>query len=149
MQELGGQLPHCICARCLQLCLWAEWSSTLLMCAVCWCGFVQEAGIPIKLASTIGICVDHRRRNRSLEGLQVGFGVSAVTAHLIAALYLPASAMQQFVSLHPLIQTESAPSQLCGSTANWDLRGGCRQSQQTAPAHVFCCLRQRRRTPTG
>ena len=32
---------------------------------------VQEAGIPIKLASSIGVAVDHRRRNRSLEGLQV------------------------------------------------------------------------------
>jgi len=31
----------------------------------------QEAGIPIKLAATIGIAVDHRRRNQSLEGLQV------------------------------------------------------------------------------
>lgn len=31
---------------------------------------VQAAGIPKKLAPTIGIAVDHRRRNRSLEGLQ-------------------------------------------------------------------------------
>lgn len=31
----------------------------------------QEAGIPAKLAPTIGIAVDHRRRNRSLEHLQV------------------------------------------------------------------------------
>lgn len=30
----------------------------------------QAAGIPKKLAPTIGISVDHRRRNRSLEGLQ-------------------------------------------------------------------------------
>lgn len=30
----------------------------------------QAAGIPKKLAPTIGIAVDHRRRNRSLEGLQ-------------------------------------------------------------------------------
>jgi large subunit ribosomal protein L13e len=30
----------------------------------------QEAGIPAKLAPTIGISVDHRRRNSSLEGLQ-------------------------------------------------------------------------------
>jgi len=34
---------------------------------------VQEAGIPAKLAPTIGIAVDHRRRNRSLESLQVGW----------------------------------------------------------------------------
>ncbi|XP_021768348.1 60S ribosomal protein L13-1 [Chenopodium quinoa] len=31
---------------------------------------LQGAGIPRKLAPTIGIAVDHRRRNRSLEGLQ-------------------------------------------------------------------------------
>lgn len=30
----------------------------------------QSAGIPKKLAPTIGIAVDHRRKNRSLEGLQ-------------------------------------------------------------------------------
>ncbi|KAI3828544.1 hypothetical protein L1987_02645 [Smallanthus sonchifolius] len=30
----------------------------------------QAAGITKKLAATIGIAVDHRRRNRSLEGLQ-------------------------------------------------------------------------------
>ncbi len=33
--------------------------------------YLQEAGIPAKLAPTIGIAVDFRRRNRSLEGLQV------------------------------------------------------------------------------
>ena len=33
---------------------------------------LQEAGVPIKLARSIGVSVDHRRRNRSLEGLQVG-----------------------------------------------------------------------------
>ncbi|XP_057440882.1 60S ribosomal protein L13-1 [Lotus japonicus] len=31
---------------------------------------LKAAGIPRKLAPTIGISVDHRRRNRSLEGLQ-------------------------------------------------------------------------------
>jgi large subunit ribosomal protein L13e len=31
---------------------------------------LKEAGIPSKLAPTIGIAVDHRRKNRSLEGLQ-------------------------------------------------------------------------------
>ncbi|XP_043713213.1 60S ribosomal protein L13-1 [Telopea speciosissima] len=31
---------------------------------------LKAAGIPKKLASTIGISVDHRRKNRSLEGLQ-------------------------------------------------------------------------------
>ena len=31
---------------------------------------LKEAGIPAKMARTIGIAVDHRRRNRSLESLQ-------------------------------------------------------------------------------
>ena len=31
---------------------------------------LKEAGIPLKFAPTIGIAVDHRRKNRSLEGLQ-------------------------------------------------------------------------------
>ncbi|KAG8086853.1 hypothetical protein GUJ93_ZPchr0010g7201 [Zizania palustris] len=31
---------------------------------------LKAAGIPKKLAPTIGISVDHRRKNRSLEGLQ-------------------------------------------------------------------------------
>eukprot|EP00244_Chara_vulgaris_P008214 TRINITY_DN314_c0_g1_i12.p1 TRINITY_DN314_c0_g1~~TRINITY_DN314_c0_g1_i12.p1 ORF type:complete len:213 (+),score=42.71 TRINITY_DN314_c0_g1_i12:77-715(+) len=31
---------------------------------------LKEAGIPKQLAPTIGISVDHRRRNRSVEGLQ-------------------------------------------------------------------------------
>ena len=32
--------------------------------------YKQAAGIPKKYAQSIGIAVDHRRRNRSLEGLQ-------------------------------------------------------------------------------
>ncbi|KAL1210232.1 Large ribosomal subunit protein eL13z [Cardamine amara subsp. amara] len=39
-----------------------------LLISDCW--FNQSAGIPKKLAPTIGIDVDHRRKNRSLEGLQ-------------------------------------------------------------------------------
>ncbi|KAK3237068.1 60S ribosomal protein L13 [Cymbomonas tetramitiformis] len=31
---------------------------------------LKEAGIPVKMAPTIGICVDHRRHNKSLESLQ-------------------------------------------------------------------------------
>lgn len=42
-------------------------SSFLMICGV-FCP--QAAGIPKKLAPTIGIAVDHRRKNRSLEGLQ-------------------------------------------------------------------------------
>ena len=41
-------------------------------CILTWWSFamLQAAGIPKKLAPTIGIAVDHRRRNSSLEGLQ-------------------------------------------------------------------------------
>ena len=35
----------------------------------CFC--LQEAGIPVKLAPTIGIAVDHRRHNKCVESLQV------------------------------------------------------------------------------
>jgi large subunit ribosomal protein L13e len=31
---------------------------------------IKEAGIPAKMAPTLGISIDHRRRNRSLEGMQ-------------------------------------------------------------------------------
>merc|ERR1712094_25028 len=31
---------------------------------------LKEAGVPKKLARTIGVAVDHRRKNRSTEGLQ-------------------------------------------------------------------------------
>jgi large subunit ribosomal protein L13e len=43
----------------------------LLLLLAAWLAAVQEAGIPRKLAPTIGIAVDNRRRNRSLESLQV------------------------------------------------------------------------------
>jgi hypothetical protein len=52
----------------------AGWTASLLRArclAVCASPHLQEAGIPRKLAPTIGIAVDHRRRNRSLESLQV------------------------------------------------------------------------------
>ena len=41
--------------------------SMLLKVIMFW---LQAAGIPKKLAPTIGISVDHRRKNKSLEGLQ-------------------------------------------------------------------------------
>ena len=40
------------------------------MSSLCCC--LQEAAIAPKAARTIGIAVDHRRKNRSLESLQVG-----------------------------------------------------------------------------
>ena len=44
---------------------------------------LQEAGISVKLAPTIGIAVDHRRRNRSLESLQVrSYQQGGSVAHL-------------------------------------------------------------------
>ena len=35
-----------------------------------WNNFLQAAGISAKIAPTIGIAVDHRRKNRSTESLQ-------------------------------------------------------------------------------
>ena len=35
---------------------------------------LKAAKIPVKYAPTIGICVDHRRKNRSVEGLEVRRG---------------------------------------------------------------------------
>lgn len=47
---------------------------------------LQEAGIPAKLAPTIGIAVDHRRRNRSLESLQENANrLKAFKANLVGA----------------------------------------------------------------
>ena len=49
-------------------CWWATlYSPLLLKVIMLW---LQAAGIPKKLAPTIGISVDHRRKNKSLEGLQ-------------------------------------------------------------------------------
>lgn len=45
---------------------------------------LKEAGIPAKLAPTIGIAVDHRRKNLSLEGLQENVGrLKAYKSNLI------------------------------------------------------------------
>lgn len=45
---------------------------------------MQEAGIPAKLAPTIGISVDHRRRNRCLESLQANVNrLKAYKANLV------------------------------------------------------------------
>jgi ribosomal protein L13E len=44
----------------------------------------QEAGVPAKLAPTLGISVDHRRRNRSLEGLQANVArIKAYRSNLV------------------------------------------------------------------
>ncbi|THU71726.1 hypothetical protein C4D60_Mb04t04520 [Musa balbisiana] len=54
---------------------------------------LKAAGIPKKLAPTIGIAVDHRRKNRSLEGLQANAGDSApeelATATQVQGQYMP------------------------------------------------------------
>ena len=68
---LHSVLPECTCFL-----LAVRW----LLCSTLKAGWTridmgsgpaQEAGIPRKAAPTIGISVDHRRRNRSLESLQV------------------------------------------------------------------------------
>jgi large subunit ribosomal protein L13e len=45
---------------------------------------LKEAGIPVKVAPTIGICVDHRRRNRCVESLQLNAArLKAYKANLV------------------------------------------------------------------
>ena len=51
---------------------------------------LKEAGVPAKLAPTIGIAVDHRRRNRSQEGLQAN--VARIKAYKAALVVFPRSA---------------------------------------------------------
>jgi hypothetical protein len=40
---------------------------------------MQEAGIAVRMASSLGISVDHRRRNKSLESLQVPCGMCGIS----------------------------------------------------------------------
>ncbi|GAX83141.1 hypothetical protein CEUSTIGMA_g10567.t1 [Chlamydomonas eustigma] len=51
---------------------------------------LKEAGIPVKFAPTIGIAVDHRRKNRSLEGLQAN--VNRLKAYRSNIVILPRNA---------------------------------------------------------
>jgi len=51
---------------------------------------LKEAGIPVKFAPTIGISVDHRRKNRSLEGLQEN--VARLKAYRTNLVILPRNA---------------------------------------------------------
>lgn len=51
--------------------LYAPGKNSIHSSVDCLAACIQEAGIPAKFAKTIGIAVDHRRRNRSLESLQV------------------------------------------------------------------------------
>jgi large subunit ribosomal protein L13e len=58
---------------------------------------VQEAGIPSKLAATIGIAVDHRRKNRSLEGLQEN--VARLKAYKAKLIVFPRRSKKPKVSI--------------------------------------------------
>ena len=49
--------------------------------------FPQEAGVSAALARTIGIAVDHRRRNKSLESLQAN--VQRLKAYKAKLLLFP------------------------------------------------------------
>jgi len=51
---------------------------------------LKEAGVPAKLAPTIGIAVDHRRKNRSLEGLQAN--VARLKAYRSSLVLFPRNA---------------------------------------------------------
>ncbi|BBG98466.1 breast basic conserved 1 [Prunus dulcis] len=56
-------LPSPYCWTSPSNCSWTDFEGLYLE-------ELKSAGIPKKLAPTIGIAVDHRRKNRSLEGLQ-------------------------------------------------------------------------------
>jgi hypothetical protein len=47
---------------------------------------LQVAGIPKKMAPTIGIAVDHRRRNRSEESLAVSAALGGAFFKLLGAV---------------------------------------------------------------
>nr|XP_009758523.1 PREDICTED: 60S ribosomal protein L13-2-like [Nicotiana sylvestris] len=61
----------------------------------------QAAGVPKKLAPTIGIAVDHRRRNRSLEGLQTN--IQRLKTYEAKLVILPRRAKKVKVNLKIII----------------------------------------------
>jgi len=61
----------------------------------------QSAGIPKKLAPTIGIAVDHRRKNRSLESLQAN--VQRLKTYKAKLVVFPRRARKVKVMLNSLI----------------------------------------------
>ena len=62
--------------------------SSELCCSVCVNSILpQEAGVSAALARTIGIAVDHRRRNKSLESLQAN--VQRLKAYKAKLLLFP------------------------------------------------------------
>lgn len=61
----------------------------------------QAAGIPKKLAPTIGIAVDHRRRNRSLESLQAN--VQRLKTYKAKVVVFPRRARKFKVSLLKIV----------------------------------------------
>ncbi|GLJ12574.1 hypothetical protein SUGI_0193710 [Cryptomeria japonica] len=68
---------------------------------------LKSAGIPKKLAPTIGIAVDHRRRNRSLEGLQAN--VQRLKTYKAKLVVFPRSARKFKVG-------DSSPEELASAT---------------------------------
>ncbi|GLJ29300.1 hypothetical protein SUGI_0577710 [Cryptomeria japonica] len=68
---------------------------------------LKAAGIPKKLAPTIGISVDHRHRNRSLEGLQAN--VQRLKTYKAKLVVFPRSARKFKVG-------DSSPEELANAT---------------------------------
>lgn len=68
---------------------------------------LQAAGVPKKLAPTIGIAVDHRRRNRSLESLQAN--VQRLKTYKAKLVVFPRSARKFKAG-------DSAPEELATAT---------------------------------
>ncbi|KAJ4952939.1 hypothetical protein NE237_029771 [Protea cynaroides] len=68
---------------------------------------LKAAGIPKKLAPTIGIAVDHRRKNRSLEGLQTN--VQRLKTYKAKLVVFPRRA-------HKFKAGDSSPEELANAT---------------------------------
>lgn len=86
---------------------------------------MQEAGIAAKLAPTIGISVDHRRRNRCLESLQTN--VNRLKAYKANLVVFPRKSSAPKAGDSPAEEL----------TAVEQLTGAVMPIQKTAPALEF------------
>merc|ERR1711963_205167 len=89
---------------------------------------LKEAGISMKLAPTIGIAVDHRRRNLSLEGLQAN--VSRLKTYKSNLVVFPklmpikkVAAPLEYVTITPEMKAASAYGKLRLERMNLRLEG--------------------------
>ena len=90
----------------------------------------QEAGVPVKLARSIGIAVDHRRRNRSLESLQVPYWAQSV---LLSRLGQPLQSLRR--AAKTITQLACRSSESCPITHSCRVQHSLLKS--TLPDHAW------------